>query len=332
MPNLTDIKIPITGSQALTPSETPVQGVGATPVLPGSMPEPELSRGRKQSSIRPFNISEYENILGRGQVNPNLDLSVLNENRAQNQSGWYLTKNAIGQLGTTILGGTITGIGSTLNFFPTTYRAISQIWDDNAKYKWDKAINEGLGSEWQRIGKDIENWGRKAMPIYQTEQAQKGGFAGGMGDATWWASMFPTVGSAAASMLPVIGQMRALQAVGKLGTMINGVGRLGSTLNKAGRALQNPYTQQIIGTLYGAHLDSMEEIVRGYDEQYQYALDLGFNEDDARKFASVYASESYNDAWAYGILFNAIELNSMLRGIKEAPVNSISIEKGLKVI
>ena len=91
MPNLTDIKIPITGSQALTPSETPVQGVGATPVLPGSMPEPELSRGRKQSSIRPFNISEYENILGRGQVNPNLDLSVLNENRAQNQSGWYLT-------------------------------------------------------------------------------------------------------------------------------------------------------------------------------------------------------------------------------------------------
>lgn len=197
MPNLTDIKIPITGSQALTPSETPVQGVGATPVLPGSMPEPELSRGRKQSSIRPFNISEYENILGRGQVNPNLDLSVLNENRAQNQSGWYLTKNAIGQLGTTILGGTITGIGSILNFFPTTYRAISQIWDDNAKYKWDKAINEGLGSEWQRIGKDIENWGRKAMPIYQTEQAQKGGFAGGMGDATWWASMFPTVGSAA---------------------------------------------------------------------------------------------------------------------------------------
>ena len=117
MPNLTDIKIPITGLQALTPSETPVQGVGATPVLPGSMPEPELSRGRKQSSIRPFNISEYENILGRGQVNPNLDLSVLNENRAQNQSGWYLTKNAIGQLGTTILGGTITGIGSILNFF-----------------------------------------------------------------------------------------------------------------------------------------------------------------------------------------------------------------------
>ena len=160
-------------------------------------------------------IIAYEDILGKGQVNPNLDLSVLNENRAQNQSGWYLTKNAFGQLGTTILGGTITGIGSILNFFPTTYRAISQIWDDNAKYKWDKAINEGLGSEWQRVGKDIENWGRKAMPIYQTEQAQKGGFAGGMGDATWWASMFPTVGSAAASMLPVIGQMRALQAVGK---------------------------------------------------------------------------------------------------------------------
>ena len=57
MPNLTDIKIPITGSQALTPSEIPVQGVGATPVLPGSMPELELSRGRKQSSIRPFNNS-----------------------------------------------------------------------------------------------------------------------------------------------------------------------------------------------------------------------------------------------------------------------------------
>lgn len=34
MPNLTDIKIPITDSQALTPVETQVSGVGATPVLP----------------------------------------------------------------------------------------------------------------------------------------------------------------------------------------------------------------------------------------------------------------------------------------------------------
>ena len=330
MPKLTDISIPLTGSQALTPVETKVQGVGATPVLPGTMPEPEHARGVKKSSIRPFNISEYENILGEGKVNPNLDLAVLNENRAQNQSGWYLTKNALGQLGTTVLGGTITGIGSILNFFPTTYRAISQIWDENAKYKWDKAINEGLGSAWQKAGKDIENWGRKVMPIYQTEQAQKGGFAGGMGDATWWASMFPTVGSAAASMLPVLGQMKALQMAGKLASSINSLGKVGSALNSAGRVLQNPYTQQVIGTLYGAHLDSMEEIVRGYDEQYQYALDLGFSDEDARRFASVYASESYNDAWAYGVLFNAIELNSMLRGIKEAPVNSITVERGLR--
>ena len=47
MPNLTDIKIPITGSKALTPSETQIQGVGATPVLPYSMPEPEQARGAK---------------------------------------------------------------------------------------------------------------------------------------------------------------------------------------------------------------------------------------------------------------------------------------------
>ena len=146
MPKLTEIKIPaINNSSALTPAKTQLPGVGATPVLP-SMEFAKIE-GRARAAGRRFNISEYENILGRGQVNPNLDLSVLNENRAQNQSGWYLTKNAIGQLGTTILGGTITGIGSILNFFPTTYRAISQIWDDNAKYKWDKAINEGLGSE-----------------------------------------------------------------------------------------------------------------------------------------------------------------------------------------
>ena len=49
------------------------------------------------------------------------------------------------------------------------------------------------------------------------------------------------------------------------------------------------------------------------------------------QFASVYASESYNDAWAYGVLFNAIELNSMLRGIREAPVDEYSLsEKGLR--
>ena len=329
MPKLTDIQTPINNMvEAASIPETPiVPGVGATPVIPDMSIESGI--GRKESSVRPFNISEYENILGENNVNPNLDLNALNEYRAQSQSGWYLTKNALGQLGTTVLGGTITGIGNILNFFPTTYRAISQIWDDNAKYKWDQAINEGLGSEWIKQGKVIEELGRKAMPIYQTEQAQKGGFAGGMGDATWWASMFPTVGSAAASMIPVIGNLKALQLTGKLMQKLNGVSKIGSGLNTLGRSLQNPYTQQVIGTLYGAHLDSMEEIVRGYDEQFQYALDLGFSEEEARKYASVYASESYNDAWAYGVLFNAIELNSMLRGIKEAPVNSINIERGL---
>lgn len=314
--------------KALT-SETPViSGVGATPLMPTM--ENITMAGRREASSRPFNISEYENILGQGNINPNLDINVLNENRAQGQSGWYLTKNALGQLGTTVLGGTITGIGNILNFFPTTYRAISQIWDENAKYKWDKAINEGLGSAWISQGKSIEEWGRKAMPIYQTEKAQKGGFAGGMGDATWWASMFPTVGSAAASMLPVIGQMKALQVAGKLAQRVSSLGKTGKAINELGKILRNPYTQQTLGTLYGAHLDSMEEIVRGYDEQYQYALNLGFNEEDARRYASIYAAESYNDAWAYGVAFNAIELNAMLRGMRNAPVNSLSVEQGLK--
>ena len=314
--------------KALTSESPLIPEVGATPILPSM--EAMTKSGNRQAVIRPFNISEYEDVLGKGNVNPNLDIEVLNENRAQNQSGWRLISRSAGQLGTTVLGGTITGIGSILNFFPTTYRAISQIWDENAKYKWDRAINEGLGSEWIRQGKSIEEWGRKAMPIYQTKQAQQGGFAGGMGDATWWASMFPTVGSAAASMIPVIGNMKLLNTTGKLFQTINGLGTFGKSLNAVGSTLRNPYTQQVIGTLYGAHLDSMEEIVRGYDEQYQYALDLGFTDEEARRYASVYAAESYNDAWAYGVLFNAIELNSMLRGIKNAPVNNIKIEQGLK--
>ena len=48
MPNLTDIKIPITGSQALTPVETQVSGVGATPVLPSM----EIEKARGENNLQ----------------------------------------------------------------------------------------------------------------------------------------------------------------------------------------------------------------------------------------------------------------------------------------
>lgn len=309
-------------------SEGTFTGAGATPVFQNY--DYLINKGIQEGSARRFDIGAYENIIGKGKVNPNLDISILDETRAQNQSTGRLIGSALGQTLTTIVGGAITGIGSLLNMGEATIASIENIWDKNAKYKWDKIINDGLSGFFTKTGKGIEDFGRTSMPIYQTQQAQKGGFSGGMGDATWWASMFPTIGSAAASIIPMIGAMKGLQLAGKLGMAVNGLSKTGRAFNKLGKFLYNPVTQQTFGTLYGAHLDSMEEIVRGYDEQFQYAKNLGYSDDEAKRFASVYASEAYKDAWAYGILFNAIELNALLKGVKNAPINTVKIEKGLQ--
>ena len=69
------------------------------------------------------------------------------------------------------------------------------------------------------------------------------------------------LGSAAASMIPIMGQMRALNYIGKSLSKVGNVSKIGRGINTLGRTITNNKVQATIGTLYGAHLDIMQEIV-----------------------------------------------------------------------
>ena len=129
-------------------------------------------------------------------------------------------------------------------------------------------MNKGVSGAIQDFGKSISEGSREIAPIYLTERAQRGGLAGGMGDKTWWAANFPTIGSAAASMIPIMGQMRALNYIGKSLSKVGNVSKIGREINTLGRTITNNKVQATIGTLYGAHLDIMQEIVYDYDNFY----------------------------------------------------------------
>ena len=298
--------------------------------------EDRILNTRNEGGLKSFDLESYTDILGTLNVNANLPKEVLDEYRALSQSAARLWGAGILNTGTTLVGGAISGVGALAALPRTAYSWIRSIWDENADEKWNHAINDGLGGWLMELGHTIEQSGREAIPIYQTQKAMKGGFGGGLTDATWWATNGSTVASAVASFLPVLGQTKLLSMAGNLLKGINiinkagQVSKIGKALQTTGNFLNNRTFQYVLSTISGAHLDTFAEIAHGWQEQYDYAKSLGFNDDEANKFASVYASEAYKDGIGYGLLFNAIEMHSMLKHMNTAPTTTAHIEKGIR--
>lgn len=330
---MNDVKnIPISPFVKEQNNSTPIQtsvGVESPYMYRGEIGQ---LQGQTQAAARPFNVAEYEDYLDLSKLSPNLPQDYLNELRAKNQSAGQLIGGTALQLGTTILGDAIAGIGALGTLGESLAVLIESIWNENAYEKWDNVINKGLFAQITKAGVDITNWGREAAPIYQTQKAQKGGVAGGLGDATWWASMFPTVGSAVASMVPTIGAIKGLQLVGKGLSGIKASNKLGKASRSVGRALQSNTAQTIAGGLFGAHLDIIQEIAHDYDNRFQEALNLGFSEDESRQYASKWAAKSYQDAFLTNIILNTLETNILLKKARTGVITNSSSEKALKDI
>lgn len=294
-----------------------------------SLPDPmkNVVSGVLQSSSRRFDSDAYTDILNPQDIRLG-DLAWLDEARAANQSAGRLIGHSVGQLGTTIVGDVITGLGSIITLPETVIHALRTIWDEDAKADLDRVFTEGVGAELMKAGKSVSDWGREAMVIHQTKQAQEGGFGGGMSDATWWASMFPTVGSAVASMIPVAGSLKGLSLVGKGLQTFSSATKLGRVANALGRGLSSKATQVIMGGIMGGHLDVAMEVAHGRDEQIKYAKSLGMSDEEAVKFASEYAAEAYKDGILYGLIFNTIEMATLLN----TPGNIITGTKANKFL
>lgn len=294
-----------------------------------SMPTPQyyMKEGAESARAIKFDSEPYRDILDNQDIKKS-GLEALDELRAQNQGAWRLVGNAVGQFGTTLVADAVSGLGGILKTGEAAWDITRSIWDETAKLDFGNSMDEGIGGMLLELGKELSESGRNIFPIYQTKKAQKGGIAGGMADRTWWASMFPTVASAAASMVPVVSALKGVSYVGKLAQLASTSSKLGRLSNTLGRGLQSKTLQTILGAVFGGHLDVYQEIAHGRDEQIAYAKSLGMSDEDAVNFASEYAAEAYKDGIAYGLIFNLIELNALLK----TPDNLLTTVKAQKYL
>lgn len=274
--------------------------------------------GANTNATRRLDLSNYTKYTPLDKLDISVGREALDEQRAQNQTAGQLIGNAAMQLGATILGGTITGVGAILALPELGIEGIKSIIDEDYDINWDNILKEGLSGAFYQGGIALEENARTEFPIYQTSKvmSEDSSFFSRFGDATYWASMAPTLGSAAASIIPVTGALKGVTMVGKVLQGINSASKLGKWAGRVGKVLSGRRAAQIGGTILGTHLDSIEEIARGYDEQYEYAKSLGFNDDEATRYASNYASKAYRNGLIANAATNAFEWAVLTKGIE----------------
>ena len=123
-----------------------------------------LQLGYKEASSQGIDITEYNKYYKNG-ITLGLPQHVLEEGRAANQSGWQLLGNSIMQLGGTILGQTLSGIGSVMNFGESIVELGREAFDPKYKADWDSIINDGLSGAFTQAGLKLEESTREMFPI-----------------------------------------------------------------------------------------------------------------------------------------------------------------------
>lgn len=295
------------------------------PTLPNVYDKRDVNKDYYDSSSAPLNIyntayNEYDKYIHGA----NYQLGGLDEMRAQNQGGWERTGRSFAQLGGTILGQLIAGSGSTINLIGNPVDTGKVLFGDDSVDAYKNARDGVLGvigSALEQSGMAIQNGIEKAMPIYQTRVAQEGGW-GKFGDSSWWATMFPTVGSAMASFVPVLGAMKGLNIAAGLLREANIATRRASTLLNIGADIGRGFVnsrvaQTLASTLFSTHLDVMQEVANQYDSERKYGKDtLGLSNEEADKYAADWAASSYRKGFMVTGLFELAEMHILLNNGK----------------
>jgi hypothetical protein len=311
------------------------------------------------------NINLYNNSGMSGRtaiIDPIGAYSIL----ADNQPLTSQIVKSIGRFGSEFVSSVLGGAGTIVTGLGNPYDSIrllagaSDVTYDEA---WD-SLSGAIGKYLYNAGEGVREWGEEAMPIHQSLIAQQGFSLKALGDATYWTTRFPTVGSAVASFLPVAG---VLGATGRLGKLVGMAGKVpvsrlraivkqggidaitsGQKLGLMGRAtarginhgLNSRTFNILMGSILGTHLDSMVEAAHTKDEQYDIALNQwGWSKEEAQEYSSEAAAGHYRNGFKsdfllnvlqYSILFNAPKINNsgMTRNIEKAVRKEVNMVLG----
>lgn len=193
----------------------------------------------------------------------------LQEQRARQQSwtaqlGSALNQAVVGE----IIGGTIEGLGYLLD--------VEQYGNLAA------GTEQEFGNWFSNIGKGLRTWSEEATPIYTDPNQDK--FA--PGHWSWWMSNAPSVASTLSLMIPAAGAVKGLSMLGKATGIANEMGL-------ATRWAAKGITQAVVSR----HMENVMEASGTFNELYNEALSTGMSDEEAKKKASIGASESYKMNW-----------------------------------
>ena len=188
---------------------------------------------------------------------------------ARKQSSFGQLTNAMNQaIVGEIIGGTIEGIGYML---------------DGQQYaNLIKGEEEEFGNTLSDVGKSLKAWTREVGPVNVSPGAKEYD----PGNWSWWMSNFPSVASTLSLMIPSAGVVRGVGALAKLAGVAKGMGR-------TGKWMATGISQAVVSR----HMENLMEASQVYKEEFDRAKTMNMSEDEAKKFASVAASNTYAKQW-----------------------------------
>ena len=258
------------------------------PLKPNGKPSAKqrLQAARKNQQLRgsqPTTVGGTFGDYGGALVTPEKNF---NEIRAQGQSGFDLFTNSLAQTAGTVAGMTVESVG----FLGDIPQAVNNMVTGSEMEFERNALAD--------FGKYIQDKTRETFPIYQTEQAKRGGLSR-FADGTYWATHIPSIASTV-----------GLMGVGFAGGA--GAGALARVLG-AGRT-----GQQIAATMGSAlasrHSENMMLGYESYEKIYQRALENGKSEAEAKQVAVEQAANTYR--MGYGNLWmDMAQWGGILRGV-----------------
>lgn len=217
--------------------------------------------------------------------------------------GWLeQVGHAAGRVVTDFLGGTIQGFGATAELAPTIY--------DVAKGQ-DVDFNNAL----MQLGQDIQDWGKKNMPIYHEHPNQSWDIK----DPAFWIEGAESAFSTLQFLLPIEAGVKGVGMLAKLTKaeeLVNKAGKIGKDI---GLLKDLPNTEQLkyfskigTGAVISRNAENMQQSMLMRQNTKQNLLDEWKN--DPNELEKLKDSDIYNDFSKTGKEFNADNMSNFLAG------------------
>lgn len=218
---------------------------------------------------------------------------------ALKQGFWHLQGNALAQLTSKFITGTIEGTSYLLNM-----EAYVDLME-----KGEANFTNWLSEMMQSVDEDV----REAFPIKTTQDAAENFRPW---DKTWWASNQPSFGTTLSLLLPAVGTVSA-------------VSRIGKALGAGSRFLIKPASQlgakSVTGAVASRIMENSMEAAQTYDQSYETLIQKGLSHEYATEQAgeaasNVWLTNSANLIWdigQFGLLFK--EGRRLINHLSSAP-------------